>query len=178
MADQNSMNVRLAFVDVSVFEDGSIRGGVLVTDLETRPLEFRVTSPVKPTAMQRILYGKTLVEFVYGELIGLPLVKAVKEPLSLVITRNENLLVMRPGLSIPVVFISQDMNGIKSGSGDSEIRPLVYKEHRRYEGESAWAQSLLADLLQRHNPFEPFERLKTAMKEVHKQKIGERASHE
>jgi hypothetical protein len=92
MTDQTSTDIRLAFLDISVFEDGSIRGGVLITDLETRPYEFRVTSPVKPTPLQRILYGRTLLDYVYGDLICLPLIRAVKEKLSLVIVRHENLL--------------------------------------------------------------------------------------
>jgi len=61
MTEQDSPGARLAFVNISIYEDGSVRGGVLVTDLETRPYEFRVTSPVKPTSIQRILYGKTIV---------------------------------------------------------------------------------------------------------------------
>src|SRR3972149_6823144 len=115
MSDQVSSEARLAFIDISIFDDGSIRGGVLVTDMETRPYEFRVTTPVKPTSMQRVLYGKTLPKYVYGELIGFPLIKAVKEEISLVIAKNENLLVMRPKLSVPVVIITKTTGSIKSG---------------------------------------------------------------
>lgn len=140
MTDQNS-EARLAFVDISTFDDGSIRGGILVTDLDTRPFEFRVTSPIKPTTIQRVLYGKTLVDYVYGELIGLPLVKAVKEQLNLVIACKENLLVMRPGLSIPVVIISQTNHAIKNEKSYVGIEPIVIKSHKHYEGETDWAQT-------------------------------------
>jgi len=172
MTDQNNSEARLAFVDILVFEDGSIRGGVLVTDLETRPYEFRVTTPVKPTALQQVLYGKTLSEYVYGELISFPLVKAVKEKIGLVITKNENLLIMRPKISIPVVVINKDSNGIKKGKSGDPIGVFTFKPHPSYSGESDWARTLLNDLIERHDPFEPFERLKVAMSEVHKQKIG------
>ena len=174
MADQVSSEARLAFIDISVFDDGSIRGGVLVTDLETRPYEFRVTTPVKPTPMQRVLYGKTLPEYVYGELISFPLVRAVKEKISLAIVKNENLLIMRPKLSIPVVLIFTKTDGITTGQTAETIGAFAFRAHPAYAGEGDWANTLLTDLIARHDPFEPFSRLKTAMDEVHKQKIGEK----
>lgn len=172
MTDQNS-EARLAFIDIATFDDGSIRGGILVTDLDTRPYEFRVTSPIKPTTIQRVLYGKTLVDYVYGELIGLPLVKGVKEQLSMVIACKENLLVMRPSLSIPVIIITQSNHGIKNDGSHVGIEQIIVKSHKRYEGETDWAKTLLSNFLNYYDPFEPFERLRTAMMEVHKQRIGD-----
>ena len=174
MSDQTPSEARLAFVDITVFDDGSIRGGVLVTDMETRPYEFRVTTPIKPTAMQRVLYGKTLSEYVYGELIIFPLVKAVKEKIGLVITKNVNLLTMRPKISVPVVVINKDSSGIKKGKSGEAIGVFTFRAHPSYAGEGDWARTLLNDLVEHHDPFEPFERLKVAMDEVHKQKIGEK----
>jgi hypothetical protein len=68
-----TQEIRLAFIDVAVFSDASIRGGILTTDIQTRPYEFRITSPIKPTQMQQILYGTSLKDYVYGELICAPL---------------------------------------------------------------------------------------------------------
>ena len=172
MSNQDSTESRLAFVDISVFDDGSIRGGILVTDMETRPYEFRVTTPVKPTSMQRILYGKTLSEYVYGELIAFPLVKAVKEKISLVVVKNENLLIMRPKISLPVVVITKSAIGVEGKNPVVSIGTFSFHSHLSYAGEADWAKTLLTDLLERHDPFEPFERLKIAMNEVHKNKIG------
>lgn len=50
----DTQDIRLAFIEVAIFSDGSIRGGILTTDIETRPFDFRVTSPVKPTQVQQI----------------------------------------------------------------------------------------------------------------------------
>jgi hypothetical protein len=174
MSEEIPAEVRLAFIDISVFDDGSIRGGALVTDLETRPYEFRVTTPVKPTSMQRVLYGNTLPEYVYGELISFPLVQAIKEEISLVITKNENLLIMRPKVSFPVVFISRGSTGsLTDGSGE-KVSTITFKAHQSYAGESDWAETLLTDLIARHDPFEPFDRLKIAMDEVQVKKIGKK----
>ncbi|MEQ8839035.1 MAG: hypothetical protein RID07_19675, partial [Lacipirellulaceae bacterium] len=43
-------------------------GGYLVLSLQGRPLEFRCTTPVKPTRAQEILYGKTLRPYLLCEL--------------------------------------------------------------------------------------------------------------
>jgi hypothetical protein len=172
MSGEESSDARLAFIDISVFADGSIRGGVLVTDIVTRPYEFRVTTPVKPTAMQRVLYGNTLADYVYGELIGVPLIKAIKEKLSLVVCRNEKLLIMRPNLDIPVVVITKTAQDIRSEKPEEVFSTLSFKAHSSYSGEEEWARALLTKLIEKQDAFEPFDRLRTAMDEVHKQKVG------
>lgn len=55
MSEQST--TKLMFLDVALFEDGAaIRGGVLVTDLDTKPYEFRCTSPVRPTHLQSFIW--------------------------------------------------------------------------------------------------------------------------
>lgn len=45
-------------------------GCLLITDLNGVPQEFRCTHPVKPTSMQKPLYGKSLVPYIGIELCG------------------------------------------------------------------------------------------------------------
>src|SRR2546430_8102520 len=45
-------------------------GGALITDSTTRPIEFSYVASVRPTTMQRLLYGKTLDEFVSVDVIA------------------------------------------------------------------------------------------------------------
>ena len=51
----------LAFVALAEVEEGVLRGGILVTDAQGKPVEFRCTSPIRPNAVQRTLYGGTLM---------------------------------------------------------------------------------------------------------------------
>ncbi len=177
MSDTTETDIRLGFIDVCVFNDGSIRGGMLITDMDTRPYEFRVTSPVKPTQLQQVLYGPSLKEYVYGELICAPLVKAAKEKLSLVLTKDPNLLVIRPLISTPVLYVYRDQRSIKSGDGkDDSIKPVIISTHRNFTGEEAWAQTVLMPIMQRHDLLEPFERVRVALNEVHKQRIEEKGT--
>jgi hypothetical protein len=168
MTDHTSSNIRIAFVDISIFEDGSVRGGALITDTFSRPYEFRVTSPIKPTQLQIILYGKSLVEYMYGELICLPLLKQVEESVSLAVCRDEHLLVARPDLHFPLIVIKKPGQGSdKEGIGATTIRV-----HKNFRGEQSQAEVLLSAMSQQFDIFEPFERIKLAVSEVHKQKIN------
>lgn len=174
MTDQSDL--RLVFLDTALFEDGAaIRGGVLITDIETKPYEFRCTSPVRPTSIQRMLYGDTLQEYVYVELIGVPLVKAAKEKPSLVLVRNPILLRVRPSLPCPVVLIRRDPKAasVASGTGEGDLKPVAISAHREFPTEASAAQAMLAPLMQKRDLLEPFERVQVALAESHKQRIGD-----
>jgi hypothetical protein len=166
MAD--TQEIRLAFIEVVVFSDGSIRGGILVTDIETRPFEFRITSPIKPTQVQQILYGASLKDYVYGELICAPLVKATKEKLSMVLTKDKYLIGIRPLVPAPVILIHSNMSQTNDG-----IKPLSFYVHPNFQNELAFAQTILIPVMQKHDLLEPFERLRLALQEVHRVKLGE-----
>ena len=160
---------RLFFVDTELFENGeAIRGGVIITDFETKPYEFRCTSPIRPTPLQRVLYGDTLEEYISVELIGVPLVNAVKEKPGLIVVRKPILLKIRPLISVPVI---QARKGeIDSGNGSN---PTELVSHRDFPAEAASAQAMLAKLMEKRDLMEPFERLRVALSEAHKQNIGE-----
>lgn len=163
----DTQEIRLAFIDVVMFSEGSIRGGILTTDIETRPYEFRVTSPIKPTQVQQILYGVTLKEYIYGELICAPLVKATKEKMNFVLTMEPNIIAMRPLVSVPVILIHHD--GKQAGDG---IRSLSLTSHKNFPNELSVAQTILNPIMQKHDLLEPFERLKLALNEVHRMGVG------
>jgi hypothetical protein len=166
MTDQKAETIRIAYVDISLFDDGSIRGGALVIDTVSRPYEFRVTSPIKPNQLQKILYGKSLVEYMYGELICSPLLKQLKEPVTISVCRDDHLLVARPNLRFPLISIGKQNLGTDATSG------IRINTHKNFSGEQAHAEVLLNTMMQQIDLFEPFDRIKLAVSEVHKQKIN------
>ena len=174
MTDQSDL--RLVFLDTALFEDGAaVRGGALITDIETKPYEFRCTSPVRPTSIQRMLYGDTLEEYVNVELIGVPLIKAAKEKPSLILVRNPMLLRIRSLLPYPVILVRREFKPTTSASatGESDIKTTIVSSHREYPSETSAAQAMLAPLMQKRDLLEPFERLQVALAESHKQRIGD-----
>ena len=71
--DQNDLIGFLALYETSP-RDGYL-GAILITDLQGVPQEFRCTHPVKPTALQKPLYGNTLEPYIAVDLCGIPLIQ-------------------------------------------------------------------------------------------------------
>ena len=61
-------------------------GGYLVTNGWGRPLEFRLTTAVQPNRVQAALYGATLNEYLFADLIGKTLVEKTATKPQLVVT--------------------------------------------------------------------------------------------
>ncbi len=102
----------IAFLDVLELDDNTaFRGGCLVTDQETKPVEFRCTAAIRPTELQRVLYGKKLLEYVCNDLVGLPMLKALQSKPSLVLVRLPELLKIRPSIGVPVLWIETSPEG-------------------------------------------------------------------
>ena len=99
---------KVAFLIKAQFEDESIRGAVLVTDVNTTPLEFRVTSAIKPDDLQKTLYGEILDEYICIELLALPLLNALKEKPDILVVQNRLFLDVNSKAEIPpIVLLSE-----------------------------------------------------------------------
>src|ERR1035438_1203629 len=85
-----SQQTSIAFLGYREFDDGAAyRGAILVTDEWSKPLEFRCTAPVRPTDLQRTLYGKSLLPHILTELIGAPLISSVREKPQLILIAED-----------------------------------------------------------------------------------------
>jgi hypothetical protein len=162
-------NVHLMFLTSKYFEQGkAIRGASLVTDEKTRPIEFRCTSPIRPNDYQRTLYGNTLDEYIFVDLIGMPLIGATKENVDLVLVDDERFLSVRPRVDVPVILLLRSME-------DTEVPAVVLKTYTGFETEKVAAQSRLASLFSEgENLTEPFERVRLALDQAHAQRIGDK----
>jgi len=173
----------LAFVDSQEFEDGqSIRGAALVTDAATEPLEFRCTSAVRPTLLQKTLWGKRLAGHIAAHLVGKPLLDALSNSIGLVIVRKPEFVELRELVETPLVQVLRNeeltsASPLTSAEGDDEMvqsaagqfEPLVLKVHRKHDGDRESARELLVDTFRSHSLLEPFERIKNALDLVHEQ---------
>ncbi|NIS81736.1 MAG: hypothetical protein GTO14_16360 [Anaerolineales bacterium] len=158
----NNENV-LAFLDLATFDDGaSIRGGCLVTDGNTRPLEFRVSGTIRPTSLQKILYGDTLHEYICNELVGLPMLKALESKPDLVLVRDAEFLKLRPYVDIAVLWVRATVDG-----------QYVLQALPGHDQEAEAGRDVLPKRLRGRNIMEPFLRIRTALEEAHQLKVGE-----
>lgn len=170
-------NIRLGFLGVELFDNGTaIRGGILITDNDTKPYEFRITSPVRASFYQRALYGSTLEEYIHIELISVPLISELREDVDLIIVSLPALLQIRPQISIPVALITGETiltkENLNEGSKANE-ELMTITTHDEFPSENSIAKSILRPIMQKRDLLEPFERIKIALTEAHKQKVGE-----
>jgi len=153
----------LAFLDLATFEDGgALRGGCLVTDALTRPLEFRVSGAIRPTSLQKVLYGDTLHEYICNDLIGIPILQTIESKLDLILVRDAEFLKLRTRTEVPVLWVRGTVDG-----------QFVLQAFPGFEPEAEAGRDVLPRRLRGRNIMEPFLRIKSALEEAHNLKVGE-----
>src|SRR3970040_525277 len=112
---------KIAFLETFALEDnGGIMGAILVTDADTKPLEFRVTAPIKPTSFQKTLYGDVLLEHILVELISVPLLNAINEQIDLIIVKDPFFLGTNNKQGIRVLRVFNEEDGKSRACSKSE----------------------------------------------------------
>ncbi len=173
---------KVAFLDSYSLENNEgIMGAILVTDADTKPLEFRVTAPIKPTNFQRTLYGNVLMEHILVELISVPLLTAINQEIDLVLVRDPLFLGTNNKQGVRVIRIfNHDGTPAKAGTSVKEIAQangndskISLETLKKFENELPEIKDKLISVLENRNLLEPFERLQTACEQVHLQKTGE-----
>jgi len=170
---------KIAFLETyNLEENNGIMGAILVTDAETKPLEFRVTAPIKPTSFQKTLYGDVLLEHILVELISVPLLNAINEQVDLILVKNPFFLGTNNKQGIRVVRIYNESEGKSRGSSKQEELNLAGSESekifieisKKFESELPVIKEELNKLSELRNLLEPFDRLKMACEQVYQQK--------
>jgi hypothetical protein len=172
----------LGFLSSHDFEDGAAtRGAILVTDLKTKPIEFRVSSPVRPSSFQKTLYGKILKEHILVELITLPLIHSLQKKPDILLVRDPIFLHGNSTEEITIIRIFREDESryeiksepeqLASIGGQFETVLLETTENKRdilHE-----IRKNLMDIFKERSLLEPFDRLALACEQVHAKKIGD-----
>jgi hypothetical protein len=166
-------NLKIAFLSSSRFEDNSIRGAILVTDTDTKPVEFRITDPVRPTAFQRTLYGEILDEHILVELIGVPLLRELQEKPNFVLVQDEIFLGVNTKQEIPVIQLlnetdRQGKNVVTAQLPSSKFTPIRIAILKSLESRLTNINTQLNQLYEYRDLLEPFKRLEVAGQQVKK----------
>jgi len=167
--------MRLMFLAVRRFEgkDGAVRGGILVTDNETFPLEFRCTERVVPSAVHRILYGRALQRHLLSNVLGVPLLTSCRTPANLVLCDELEFLFARPSVNIPMLWVcSKDQPFTQPASEECcsvefHNGQVVLRWHRRFGDDRAAAEKL-AKIIE-CDIVEPFDRIRAALDVVERE---------
>lgn len=142
-------------------------GGLLLLNTQSRPLEFHCTAPVKPNRAQEILYGPTLLPYLYGEQIGKALLaKCTHKPL-LVFTDSQPGLWLREVSDCPVICVPapEQANGLLHRFQIGEVAAAI---STRYGDDEQGVLERFAPFAVLVNPLEPFARIREAIEEAQK----------
>jgi len=63
----------------TLFEQGSYLGGIMITNEQGFPVDFKYTEPVVPTKVQRIIYGSVLEQYIRNHVIIRSMVKELDQ---------------------------------------------------------------------------------------------------
>lgn len=173
--------VRIAFLETYSFDDNSgTMGAILVTDSDTKPLEFRVTAPIKPTNFQKTLYGNVLREHMLVELIAVPLLSAIKDEIDLILVRDPLFLGINNKQGIRAVrlyTIDEESSTKKIDSNQKnlpgEFGTIYIETSKKFASELPEIIERLSGISAFRNLIEPFDRLKVACEQVHLQKVDD-----
>jgi hypothetical protein len=173
---------KLGFYALLATQDGKgYVGALLITDELGKPVEFRVTYPVKPNLLQKQLYGDSLMPHIGIELCGKPLFQALtNKPSVLLISNAQFLSSLAEGFLCHVACIeptdssSQPVPGFhemhKLNSPSGLFQPIIIRYPQTYDQERRdEVHALLERFFSHVNLIEPFYRIRVAIKALHEQ---------
>jgi len=137
-------------------------GALMVTDYRARPLHFAFVSPIRPTRIQRILYGSTLEEHVKIDVIGEKLLKELPFLPDALFVDTKELLTIRRAVEIPTAFLSKS---IESEDNPGRLTTLEYDTGSSLDDQDIVGR-VLASLESYVDLVEPFDRMREALKEA------------
>lgn len=168
MNDEAAKALR-AYGFLTVLEDSvhGAFGGYLVLSPQGRPLEFRCSTPVKPSRAQEILYGPALRPYLWGEVVGQRLVESAQISVAAILTDRAEMLAMALLRPEEVLHVAQQApeEGVRVG-GNFEARGRVLHLAPTSLISTEKARQLIGPLLEEVDPWEPFERIRLALCEV------------
>ena len=160
--------------------DGLFRGASLVTDFRGIPMDFRYTDPIKPSRLERILYGNALEVYLREELILESLIGAIEVKPTLWVCREADFLAPLKSITKgKVIFLAPsthsplDATGNLEGGGENGVymiqadavsAPLrvAFPENTR-EDEVKQVAGTLVDAAKTMELLEPFGRIQKAL---------------
>lgn len=175
ISEQNFILGFLTLFETSA-KDGYL-GAILITDSYGIPQEFRCTHPVKPTTIQKPLYGDKLEPYIGTSLCGLPLIKSIQSKPSVIVVQKEYLLEIRKEASLPVLFIRKageaidiNINATQAAIAKRErldcstgrFQPIILSTHHEFSDDIEPLKGMIEKIFAHLDLTEPFERMKKA----------------
>ena len=153
--------------------DGFI-AALMATDTRGYPLEFRATTPVRPSSVQKTLYGGRLEHYVGVELCGRPLIEQAQNKFEAVLVPYAWMLDISNELDQSIVAVWRAGSAITVEEGDvsaigtipspsNDQEPLVYQGRFTDEESKGRIVSLMEECGTQFDLLEVFTRMRAAL---------------
>lgn len=151
-------------------------GALLITDEHGIPLEFKCTHAVKPTAIQKTLYGEKLRPYIANALCGAPLLSSAGNKPSVIFVNAHYALGLRQETQIPTLLVKSAGEAINLVKGDSDdsarsrlenstgtYQPVVIQPHPSFKDDLKELNEQVQTLFNQFDLNEPFERMQKSI---------------
>ncbi|HWH14059.1 MAG TPA: hypothetical protein VNT51_04885 [Miltoncostaeaceae bacterium] len=165
--------LRPGYLVVQEGDDGGYVGGLMVTDGEGLPRDFRYTDPITPTRLQRVLYGGALDRHLRADVVAGTLLAALEERPTVLLVEDETLLAVDAACPVALVDLSRApaLGPVGTVRPEADGRRLVQVEEgshplRVTPADPARADETVAALValgEAMDPLEPAERVRAAL---------------
>lgn len=143
---------------------GAFHGAILLTDNRARPEHFAYVQPVKPSKLQKILYGSSLEEHIKVDVIAQKLWQGMSKKPDVLFVDAIDLIAARRVSRVPTAFIAKVPDSERKSGSLSVVKydtgPNV--DDQSVVGEIIVGLETACDLV------EPFARCRSALDEVRK----------
>lgn len=149
----------IGYISVEI-ENEKHTGGVIVVDVRGIPAEFKYTEPVQPTQLQRIIYGKSLEDYLHVEIIAKSLLSKVENKPGVFLTDDMKLIEAGEG----IFYITRTVDDTTAEEGEYVISAPGMKYRLIGKGNlSEETLKEIEDFAEHFDILEPFQRLHKAL---------------
>lgn len=153
-------------------------GGVMITNEQSIPVEFKYTEPIKPTRIHKIIFGKVLEKYIGEEVIKKNLLKEIKNVPTIFFVTDLELLGEDSVNHVPIVALQNTTLPGLNSAGEFQrvkekeiiIQPLTTKNPMKltfFSPEPDVQEKVMNNLrsfIDKIDIYEPFSRIDTALK--------------
>lgn len=147
-------------------------GGLLSLTRGGRPIEFQCTLPVRPSRAHQILFGATLRDHLLSEVIGPTLLKKMRTRIDLLVCDQPESLQLVQRIDVPVALVVEAAEADEGPIDDDALDgwtpiPLAGGTLRVPPEREERCQELAIDFRDLPDLVEPFDRIRSAIREAH-----------
>ncbi|MBD2705297.1 hypothetical protein IC229_32060 [Spirosoma sp. BT702] len=143
-------------------------GALLVTDESGVPIEFKCTHAIKPTLIQRALYGDNLRPFIGVTLCGVPLYQSLKNEPDVIFIKQAFCLNLHLEVNADTVLVSRAGESLGTGelshrdrmNSEGGFPPIIVTYHPdSKKSENDEVRELISQVFLNVDVLEPFDRI-------------------